>query len=249
MVASAEVERIGRALESVAGWAREIVLILNVEVTDGTDRVAEAAGAKVFREPWRGHIAQRNALLAKATQPWLISLDADETIPPALWEEIERAIATAPPEVAAFECARCTYFCGRWIRHGDWYPDRVCRLWRRDRARWGGTDPHSRLIPDGRVERLRGELLHYTGESLAHMLVKTLTYADEFAVQCAAKGRRVGVGDVLLRPIWRFVRCYLLRLGLLDGWQGALVAGLGGTYTFCRYARALESQRRRAAAP
>lgn len=249
MVASAEVERIGRALESVAGWASEIVLILNAEVTDGTDRVAEAAGAKVFREPWRGHIGQRNSLLPKATQPWLFSLDADEVVPPALWEEIARATAAAPEEVAAFEFARRTFFCGRWIRHGDWYPDRVCRVWRRDRARWGGADPHSRLIPAGRVGRLRGDLLHYTGESLGHMLSKTLTYADEFAAQCTAKGRRVGVGDLLLRPPWRFARGYVLRLGLLDGWQGVLVAGLGATYTFCRYARALEAQRRPAAAP
>src|ERR1051325_7435366 len=137
MISGAEAHRISRALESVSDWAGEVLVVLNEEVQDGTDRICTERGAQVFREPWKGYVAQKNAVAAKASYPWILALDADEEVPAALWEEI--AMTLQNPELngpyEAFEFPRCSFYCGRWIRHGDWYPDRVVRLWRKGAAR------------------------------------------------------------------------------------------------------------------
>ena len=223
LIAGAEAERIGRALASVSAWAEEIIVVLNQDVTDGTDRLAEAAGAKVFREKWKGHIAQKNSAAAKAAQPWVLGLDADEEVPSELHEEICRAVA-APGGHAAFCFPRLTQFCGRWIRHGDWYPDRQTRLWRRGQAAWGGVDPHDKLIVQGSVGRLHSNLLHHTADTIDRQIAKIATYSEGLAQDALAKGKTSGPGQLLFRPAWRFFRSYILRLGFLDGWQGAYIA-------------------------
>jgi glycosyltransferase involved in cell wall biosynthesis len=273
MISGAEAHRIRPALESVAAWAGEIIVVLNAEVADGTAELALSYGAKVFREPWKGHVAQKNSAAAKASQPWVLGLDADEVLSPALQEEIRHLLAgsaglppgqfsvatpepgqaPAPPSAeepsgaaelcAAYSFPRCTFYLGRWIRHGDWYPDRQTRLWQRGRAEWRGNDPHDKLVANGPVGRLRGELLHNTSESLAHTFKKTITYAESFARHCQTTGKRVSVFDLLARPAWRFFRGYLLRFGFLDGWQGAVIAWTITFYTFLRYAKVMEAER------
>lgn len=246
MIAGAEAGRIGRALESVAHWTSEIIMVLNAEVADGTDAVATQFGAKVVREPWKGYVGQKNSAAAKASHPWLLGLDADEVVSEALRDEIVSTLNTpaAHEPFAAFSVPRCTQFCGRWIRHGDWYPDRTVRLWRRGRATWTGEEPHARLAVDGRVGRLRHDLLHFTAVDLAHQAAKSLTYADYFVRAQLAAGGRAGAWDLWLRPWWRFVRGYFLRLGFLDGWQGLAVARLAAFQTFLRHARLREAQQR-----
>jgi glycosyltransferase involved in cell wall biosynthesis len=241
IIAGNEAARLPRALASVAGWTAEIIVVINDDVADGTDRIAAAAGAKVFREKWKGHIAQKNSAAAKAAQPWLLGLDADEEVSPGLRDEIRRALA-APDDCAAFCFPRCTNYLGRWIRHGDWYPDRQTRLWQRGRAQWGGVDPHDKLIVSGTVRRLRGELFHFSMESLEHQIRKTVKYADEFARVGLAQKRTVTFLDLAVRPVWRFSRAYLFRLGFLDGWQGFAIAWMTAFYTFLRYARVREAR-------
>jgi len=239
MISGAEAHRIRRALTSVAGWAQEIIVVLNQDVSDGTDAVAAEFGAAVFREPWKGYIVQKNSAAAKASQPWLLGLDADEEVSAPLRDEIARALAAEArtPRYAAFSMPRCTWFAGRWIRHGDWYPDRKVRLWRRGQAYWAGVDPHDKLHVSGRVGRLRHDLLHYSMESLDHLLRKALLYSDVFVQQALTEGRTVCLADLWVRPLWRLVRGYVLRLGFLDGWQGCCVAWLDAFSTFLRYAK------------
>jgi glycosyltransferase involved in cell wall biosynthesis len=147
MISGAEARRIGRALESVAGWTGEIIVVLNEDVRDGTEEIALKHGAKVFREPWKGHVAQKNSAANKAGQDWILGLDADEEVSAELRQEIATTLQNPAAAVgkAAFSFPRLNYYCGRWIRHGDWYPDRKTRLWRRGKGRWGGEDPHDRL--------------------------------------------------------------------------------------------------------
>ncbi len=242
MIAGNESHRIGRALESVAGWTSEIIVVINDDVDDGTDRIGESYGAKVFREPWKGHVAQKNSAAAKATQPWILSLDADEAVSEPLRDEIINSISEARTikKYAAFSCPRCTWFCGRWIKHGDWYPDRQTRLWQRGRAKWGGIDPHDKLEVDGRIGRLRSDLLHFTAIDMTHQLRKYANYAELFARQQLHTGWSPGLKDLLVRPWWRFFRSYILRFGFLDGWQGAAVAQLVAFATFLKYARLTE---------
>jgi glycosyltransferase involved in cell wall biosynthesis len=245
MISGAEARRISRALESVAAWAGEIVVVLNADVSDGTEEIAAKFGAKVFREPWKGHVAQKNSAAAKATLPWVLGLDADEVVSPELQREIAGLLERAgeAERCAAYSFPRCTFYLGRWIRHGDWYPDRQTRLWQRGRARWGGVDPHDKIHADGPVGKLRGELLHYAAETFDQQMRKTVLYANLFAQQCAAESRKVSLLELAVRPPWRFVRGYLLRLGFLDGWAGFCVAWMGVIYTFLRYAKAIEAQR------
>jgi glycosyltransferase involved in cell wall biosynthesis len=244
IIAGNEARRIGKAMESVAAWSCEIILLLNEDVNDGTDKIAESFGAKVFREPWKGHIAQKNSAALKASHEWILGLDADEAVSPALCSEIQDLFAR-PEELqnfSAFSFPRCSFYCGRWIRHGDWYPDRQTRLWRRSLAEWGGTNPHDKLIVNGPVRRLNHDLLHFTNESIAHHLSKIAPFQAVFVKDRLANCQPVRLQELTLRPFWRFVRAYFLRRGFLDGWQGYYIAKFNAFSTLTKYAMVLEAE-------
>src|SRR5437899_12432113 len=185
MVSAAEAHRIGKALASVADWTSEIVVVLNQEVTDETEQIVKSHGAKVIREPWKGMIGQKASVAAKATKDWILDLDADEVVSDALRDEIQKALSqqSLNGRVAAFSYPRLSWYCGRWIRHGDWYPDRQTRLWRRGRAEWGGEDPHDKLVVDGAIGKLTSNLHHYSSEGINDRLKTIVIFSDEFAGQ------------------------------------------------------------------
>ena len=244
MIAGNEAPRIRRSLESVAGWAGEIILVINDDVSDGTDRIAAECGAQVFREPWKGYVAQINSAADKAGQPWILGLDADEVVSPKLAAEIQ-ALFDAPEKLApyaAFSFPRCSFYCGRWIRHGDWYPDRKTRLWRRGQGRWAGEAPHYALAVSGRTGKLKHDLHHFTNDSINQHLHKIVTFSDEFVRQRRAAGRRPGLFDLTVRPIWRFFRAYFFRLGFLDGWPGYYIAWLNAFSALTRYCKLYEAE-------
>jgi len=239
MISGAEAHRIRGALESVRGLASEIIVVLNEDVADGTDRIAEECGAKVYREPWKGHIAQKNSAAEKASQPWILGLDADEVISEELRAEIVRTLQDPSKTSAfdAFEFPRLTQLEGRWIRHGDWYPDRQLRLWKRGHARWGGINPHDHLQVNGKIGRLKSNLLHYTGESLDKMIAKIAPYSQAFVQNFHESGKRPNILDLGFRPFYRFFRGYILKLGFLDGWQGYFIAWIAGFAAAVRYSK------------
>jgi len=248
LISGAEEKRIGRTLASVNGWAAEIVVVLNEEVTDRTEDICQQYGAKVFRERWKGFVAQKNSAADKATQPWLLGLDADELVSDTLKAEIRSRLAESslPQDISAFSMPRMSFYLSSWIRHGDWYPDRKVRVWRRGSAQWGGTNLHEKLMVHGRTSVLRCPLLHYSFTDLAHHLRKVNSYGDLFAAARVASGRSFRGMELLVRPAWRFFRSYILRLGFLDGWAGFCVAGMVATETFIRYAKLLEAARSQA---
>jgi glycosyltransferase involved in cell wall biosynthesis len=237
-VSGAEAQRIGRSLASVASWAGEIIVLLNSEVADGTEGIAAGFGARVIREPWKGFIGQKNSVAAKCSQPWLLNLDADEVVTAELAKEIASIVASGNSPHAAYEFPRCTFYCGRWIRHGDWYPDRVCRLWRRDAAAWAGEEPHARLQVRGSIGRLGSDLQHFTSETLQRQVQKIIPYSDDFARQHPEAS--AGPVSFLFRPAWRWLRGYVFRLGFLDGWQGAYIAWMNAFAVATKYARVRE---------
>lgn len=246
-VSGAEAHRIGKALESLAGWTSEIIVVLNDNVHDGTEEICRSHGAKVFREPWKGFMAQKNSAAAKASQPWILGLDADEVVSPELRKSIEGVFeSSSQPQAAAFSFARRTLFCGRWILHGDWYPDRQTRLWQRSRATWGGVDPHAKLVVDGGVARLQGDLLHFTSVGIDDQIAKIAPYSNDF-LQASSGRTHPGNGlELVFRPWWRFIRSYVIRLGFLDGWQGYYIAWMTAFQTLTRYAKVrMAAQERR----
>lgn len=244
IVAGNEAHRIRRTLDSVASWTAEIMLAVDDKVTDGTEKIAAGYGAKVISQPWRGHAVHREFASANASQPWLFAIDADEVVTPELRDEIVRLFEQNKmcPPCAAYSFPRCTFYHGRWIRHGDWYPDRKARLWQRGRANWGDKHLHEALIVAGETGNLKNDLLHFSMESLEHEMKKTLLTVEYFVQECAAKTKKIGFADVLFRPPWRFFRSYFLRLGFLDGWQGFAIARIIAIYTFLRYLKVYQVQ-------
>jgi glycosyltransferase involved in cell wall biosynthesis len=244
MIAGNEAQRIRRALDSVAGWVGEIIVATDEKTTDGTEQIAGSFGAKIFREPWKGHAAHRNFVSDKAAQPWILALDADEEIPPALRDEIIQAISRAEinSKFAAYSFPRCTLFCGRWIRHGDWYPDRKVRLWQRGQARWSNVQLHEKLLVEGAVGWLENDLLHYSMDDLDHFTRKSLMVSNLFVREKLERYSQSNTLEMWIRPWWRFTRGYFLRLGFLDGWQGYAIARMIAFETFLRYAKLREAQ-------
>lgn len=245
LIAGNEARRIGRALASVKDFAREVVVLLNEDVADGTDQIVAAAGGRVYREPWKGFGPQKQSVTEKCTQPWILNLDADEAVTPELQAEIRELVARSGPAdhgPAAYSCPRRSFYCGRWITHGEWYPDRQIRLWRRGRARWPAAIIHEKLEAAGPIGRLQGDLLHYSHESINHDLGKIITFSDVFLQQRA--DYRVTWRDLAFRPAWRFFRGYVLRRGFLDGWQGYYIACVCAFSAATRYAKLREVQGR-----
>jgi len=245
IVARNEAANLRRCLASVHPWAAEIVVALN-DTTDDSAEIAAGFGARVHTLSWQGYRDTKNAAIALASQPWALCLDADEEVSAALHADI--AAFLSHPDLEAFAGARFprkVWFIDRWITHGDWYPDYNLRLMRRGRARWGG-DPfvHEKVICEGPVATLRGDLHHYSFPSLASHVAKINLFADLFVRQQQEKGRRFSLAVAVFRPFWRFFRAYVLKRGFLDGYPGFYIASATAFGTLVRYSRLWEEERK-----
>jgi glycosyltransferase involved in cell wall biosynthesis len=227
-------------LASVA-WADEIVVV-DSRSADRTREIAAAAGARVIERDFPGHVEQKNFAVGEARHDWVLCLDADERLSPALADSVRRALE-APGDRAGFECARLTFHLGRPIRHGGWYPDRKLRLFDRRRGKWGGRNPHDRVEVAGPVGRLEGDLHHESYRSLSDHLRQIDFFTDIAAREKRARGVRSSLPALVLRPFGKFLRMYLLKAGFLDGVAGFVVAITGAYYVFLKYAKLRELER------
>ncbi len=240
-----EERNLPRCLRSAAELADEIV-VLDSGSRDGTEAVAREFGARWHHQPWQGFVAQKNAVLALASHPWILSLDADEEVSDPLRGELRELRRTEPPpEASGYSMPRCVLYEGRWIRHGDWYPDRLVRLFRRERARFAGGKVHERLEVQGSVLPLRGELNHYSYSSAEDHRTRCRHYARLWAESKFAEGRGVLPLAPAFHAAFRWLRGYVLRRGFLDGSQGWRIAGFCAWETYLKY-RHLRALRREA---
>lgn len=228
-----EADRIERAVRSVS-FADEVV-VLDSGSTDDTVARARALGARVEVADWTGHVAQKNRALSLCRGDWVLSLDADEWVSEPLRDAVLAALRA--PDAAGYRVARRNLWLGHELRGGRWYPDARVRLARRARARWEGEDPHDRLVVDGPVADLPGELYHEPYRSLAEHLLTVDRYSRIGAEAARRAGRRAGWLDLLVRPPWHFVRAFVLEGGWRDGVPGLVVAGLGALHTLLKWAR------------
>jgi glycosyltransferase involved in cell wall biosynthesis len=242
IIARDEADRIGDAIRSVP-FADE-VLVLDSGSVDDTAAVAAALGARVERTDWPGHVAQKNRALARASHDWVLSLDADERLSPALAASVQALLAGCPDR-GGYAVSRLSWWEGAPLRHGHWYPDRRVRLFDRRRARWVGDDPHDRVEVDGPVGALAGDLHHHPYRALGEHLQTIDRYTARAAEVLAGRGVRARWVDLLLRPPWHLFSGLLLRGGLRDGVRGVLVAGLGATYVLLKWGRLMLRQRPR----
>lgn len=234
VIAQDEEDRLERCLRSVP-FADEVV-VLDSGSTDRTVEVAERCGARVVRTDWPGHVAQKNRGLEQARGDWVLSLDADEWLTERAGRSIRDALAQ-PAGAVGFRFARCSEWQGRAIRHGRWYPDRKVRLVRRGLARWEGDDPHDRLVVEGPVRDLDGDIGHQPYRSFAEHLATMDRYTATHARSLCARGVRSHWWDVTFRPPLHFVDAFLLRRGFLDGGRGLALAGLGSAYVALKWGR------------
>jgi len=228
-----EAGNIAACLDSVA-FADEWIVV-DAGSTDGTADIARSKGANVVVAPdWRGFGAQKNRALALATGSFVFSIDADERVTPELAASIRQAVS-GESTAAGYELSRLSNFCGQWMHHGDWYPDRVLRLFKREAGSFSNDLVHERLIVAGRIERLDGELLHHSMPTLEGALDKMNRYSSGRAVDKVAAGRKGGLASALSHGLWAFVRCYMLRRGFLDGRLGFVLAVYVAENTYYRY--------------
>jgi glycosyltransferase involved in cell wall biosynthesis len=235
-----EEERIRASLEAVA-WADELIVV-DAESEDKTAAIARELTDHVIVRPWPGYAAQKNHGLEQARGAWILSLDADEIVSPALRAEIERVVEADGP-ADGYAVPRRNIFWGRWIRHGGLYPDWQVRLFRRGRGRFGERAVHESVQVDGDVRRLTGHLEHRSYRDVSDFLVRADRYSTLAAEDVIARGRRVRPWDFVLRPLGRFVGMYVLERGFLDGWRGFLLAALYAYYVLIRCAKVWERTR------
>jgi glycosyltransferase involved in cell wall biosynthesis len=226
------------AIKSVS-FCSEVVVI-DSGSQDRTRDIAESAGARVIvNAPWPGFSVQRNFAIDAARHDWILAVDADERISPALAEEIEAERARGF-RYDAYRIPRVAHYLERWIRATDWYPDLQIRLFHRRRARWGGSLIHESVQAEGAVGRFRSAMEHFPYEDLSEHVRKIDSYTTLWAQDAIGRGRRTSVIDLLVSPSWSFVRNYIVRGGFLLGRTGFTVSILNSFYVFLKRAKLAE---------
>jgi glycosyltransferase involved in cell wall biosynthesis len=231
--------QIGPLLSSV-DFADEVVVV-DSGSRDGTVALAGNMGARVVHQDWLGFGRQKRFAVAQARNDWVLCLDADERVTPALAASI--AAALAQPRYRAYRMARRNRFLGRWLSHGEAYPDWSLRLFHREHAGWSDDDVHETVLTTAQVGRLAGDLLHESAEDVATYLAKQNRYTSLQAEALYRQGVRAGYAKLVVNPLVRFVKFYILRLGILDGGPGFAHVAIGCQNTFHKYLKLIERQK------
>lgn len=237
-----EADRIGECIASLA-FCDEIVVV-DSGSDDGTHEIAATVGARVVEHAFEGYRAQKDFAVTQARNDWVLCLDADERVTPRLRDAIEAARNSGFADAPGYRFARATEYFGKFLRHGNAYPDRVLRLFDRRRGGWhADREIHEHVVVDGTVRTLAGDLEHRAYRSLDDQLARYRRYATMMARHMHARGRQARWYNLLVNPRWRFLRGYILRGGFLDGWRGLLFASLEADYTREKFARLMLLQR------
>ena len=225
-------------------FADEIVVV-DSGSSDGTAACAEQHGARVVQRDWMGFGRQKQFAVAQARNDWVLCLDADERLSPDLATSIRAALDS--PVAPVYRMRRCNRFLGRWLRHGEGYPDWSARLFDRRNAAWSDEPVHEKVLYAVSPGSLDGDLLHESAEDLGNYLQKQNRYSTLAAQQLFEQGQSAGALQLVLSPLVRFMKFYVLRLGFLDGVPGFVHTSIGCVASFMKYAKLIELQRMRQA--
>ncbi len=231
--------QLGECLESVR-FADEI-LIVDSGSTDATRDIAQRHNARVLHQDWLGYGRQKQFAVEQAANDWVLCLDADERVSAPLGHRIQEALRK--PDRYAYDMPRCNRFMGRWLRHGEGYPDPNLRLFHRKHARWSDDPIHEHVVTTEAIGRLDGDLLHETETTLAEYLDKQNRYTTLQAERLHAAGKRAGAARLVLSPLGRFIKFYFLRRGFLDGVPGLVHISIGCMNSFMKYAKLMQLSR------
>jgi glycosyltransferase involved in cell wall biosynthesis len=244
IIAHNEEENLQRCLESVASLAGEMIVVIN-DCTDRTAHVAEKMGAKVFEQSWLGFCAQKQFALEKATQNWVLSLDADEVLSEQLRKNLLLFFEYAYKNFDVVTFNRKNNYLHRWLKHGDAYPDKVVRLFRKEVVRWSGGSVHESItyLNKVRIKHMQGDLMHYTFKNLETTIKKQILYAQLFAKDNHRQYVAINfslIMKIVFNPFYGFVRSYFIKAGFLDGIPGLIYAVQRSIYIFLKYAFTIE---------
>jgi len=236
-----EERNIKRCLDSVKGLADEI-LVVDSYSTDDTKSICEAYALNFIEHEFEGHIEQKNWAKDQAKYDHILSLDADEALDETLYQEIVKVKQNWNAD--AYKMNRLTNFCGKWIRHSGWYPDRKMRLFDRRKCHWGGNNPHDRLIVDKNIEapQLKGDILHYSFYTLAQHMDQIHKFSTIGANALFGKNVKSNWLKILIKPLARFIKSYLLQKGFLDGKEGFIIARRSAYSNYLKYTKLLKLQ-------
>ena len=239
-----EEKDIGPCIDSVLVIADDIVVVDSFS-TDRTKEIVLEKGARFVQHKFEGHIQQKNWAITQAKYPHVLSLDADEIVSDKLQKEIIRVKKNWNADAYYFN--RMTNYCGKWIKHCGWYPDRKLRLWDSRKGRWGGINPHDKFEMDtGSVEEfIKGDLYHYSYHSISQHVLQIHKFTHIGAVEALKRGKAANVFLLLFKPIWKFKRDYFIKLGFLDGYYGFVICGLSAVATFVKYLKMMELKKAR----
>lgn len=238
-----EERNLKRCLDSVKTIADEIVVVDSFS-TDQTKAIATSYPVKWLEHSFEGHIEQKNYALQQATHNLVLSLDADECLTEALQKEILQI--KQQPKADGYVFSRLTNYCGKWIRHCGWYPDKKLRLWNKEKGQWGGTNPHDKVImqPGSIIQEVKLDLLHYSYYSISDHL-KQIDYFTTIAADAEyKKGKRSSLLKIIFSPLVKFNKGYFFQAGFLDGYYGFVVCALSAHATLYKYLKinALQKQ-------
>ncbi|MBI3756473.1 MAG: glycosyltransferase [Deltaproteobacteria bacterium] len=241
-----EENNIRRCLESVQ-WCDEIIIVDSFS-TDRTLEICREYTSHIFQRPWPGYVTQKRFALGQTTQEWVLNIDADEEVSPELRHEILFVLQQNDQAVDGFYLPRLVHYLGRWWKHG-WYPGHRLRLFRRTKVHWGGVDPHEKALLRGHADFLYGDLYHYTYRDISHHLRTVNSLTEVAAHEKQRRGKQAHVSDLLLRPVWRFLRFYLLSGTVRYGVPGFFAAVTSAVYVFLKYAKLWEHTSARPSQP
>ncbi|MCZ2102298.1 MAG: glycosyltransferase family 2 protein [Chitinophagales bacterium] len=237
-----EERNLERCLESIQDIASEIVVV-DSGSTDKTIEIAQRYHATVYHQSFLGHIEQKNLAMAKTTHPWVLSLDADEALDDQLKANIIKVLEA--PDFQGYSMNRLNNYCGQWIRHGAWYPDKKLRLWNKSLGAWSGINPHDKveMQPGTNIQHLKGNILHYSYMSIEEHQIRSKKYADIAAKAYQQRGKRAYFLQLLYKPPFKFLRDYIFKLGILDGYYGLVIALINSKEVYLKYLNLLRIQR------
>jgi glycosyltransferase involved in cell wall biosynthesis len=237
-----EEQKIHRCLQSVA-WCDEIV-VLDSFSTDRTVAICRQFTERVYQHEWMGYVGQRNLVREMSSHPWVLFLDADEEVSEGLREEIIEEFEHGMGSYVGYEFPRRVYYMGKWINHGEWYPDVKLRLFEKAYGRTEGQEPHDKVVVTGPTKRLKNPLWHYTYDDMADHVDTLNRFSTITARQRFVQDAPFGWWDVLFRPWFRFLKGYILRGGFLDGAHGFMIAVTCSFGVFIKYAKQWELARK-----
>ena len=232
-----EERKIDDCLRSLQGVADEIIVVDSLS-NDATLAIAKKYTNKIFEQKFLGHVEQKNLAVSKATHDWILSLDCDER----LSDELKTAILDVKDnleEFDAYKMSRKTFYVYRWLNH-CWYPDKKVRLFNKHKARWGGINPHDKVIVSSdKIKELRGDILHYSFDTISAHIQTLDKFTEIGAQEIIKRGKRVSLISPFTHASWTFIRMYIIRLGFLDGFAGLVASVLSFVHVFVKYSKVI----------